>query len=126
MQPFICLTAVLLLRWLKDLPAVAKASLLAIFLAESALNTGALLALQERSLLIARQPDGKLLIYGKLGADTNYVTNYLYKLTENAVFLSDKLGDLAGPFSLIGAVIPIGLLIAALIWSSLSKTKEEQ
>ena len=39
-----------------------------------------------------------------------------HKLRMNAVFLSDRLGDLAGPFSLISAVIPIGLLVGTLIW----------
>ncbi len=70
--------------------------------------------------------DGIISVVGKLGLDPNYVKNYAYKLRENAEFLSDRLGDLTGPMSLIAAVIPISLLIGALIWSSSGRANGEQ
>ncbi len=125
-QPFICLTAVLLLRCLQDMPALAKGCLFGLFLMQSALNTGALIALQERQVPIVVQPNGHLSLTGKLGLDFNYVNNYIFKLRKDAVFMSDRLGDLTGPFSLMATVIPIGLLIGVLMWSSSSKKKGEE
>ncbi len=114
LQPFICLTAVLLLRWLQGAPKTVKVFLFGLFLIESALTTGALLALQGRQLPLALQGGSDFAVLGNLNADPTYVSNYKYKLREHAIFLSDRLGDLAGPFSLISAVIPIGLLIGTL------------
>ncbi len=122
LQPFICLTAVLLLRWLQDLPTLPKMCLFGLFLIESALNTGALIALQGRRVPIVLEPDGTFMIFGKLGLDPHYVNNYSYKLLKNAFFMSDRLGDLTGPFSLIATVVPIGMLIGALVWSSSGRT----
>lgn len=116
LAPFICLTAVLLLRWLREAPVTLKVVLIGLFLIESALSTGALLALQERHLPLAFRGES-VVISGKLNADVGYVQNYMYKLHQKAVFISDRLGDLIGPFSLILVVISIGLL-AALTWIS--------
>ena len=126
LQPFVCLTAVLLLRRLRDLAVLPKLFLCGIFLIESALTTGALITLQGRQVPLVLQPDGTLLVLEKIGLSVNYVSNYILKLRNNSVLLSDRLGDISGPFSLIAAVIPIGLFIAPLIWSLLSSPKAEE
>lgn len=124
--PFICLTAILLLRWLRDLPLYCKGLLTGVFLIESGLTTAALVALQERPVPLVLKVGGKVVADAKVGLNYIYVNNYALKLHENAVFLSDRLGDLTEPMSLIATVIAIGLLVLPLIWSSLGRTREEQ
>ena len=116
LQPFLCLTCVLLLRWLKQLPVALKLLLSTIFLIESALTTGALMALEARPVPLILGPEGKFLVLEKLGLNPIYVNNYLLKLGQKVVFLSDRLGDLAGPFSLIAATVALGLFVCLKNW----------
>jgi hypothetical protein len=96
------------------------------FLIESGLTTAALVALQERPVPLILRADGKIETIAMLGLNDVYVNNYVLKLRENAVFLSDRLGDLTEPMSLIATFIAIGLLVLPLIWSSLGRAKMEQ
>lgn len=123
LQPFVCLAAVLVLRWLKEVPTTGKLMLLGLFLIESALTTGALIALQERLVPIVREPDGTLSVEGKLGLNPIYVSNYIYKLFKNVVFVSDRLGDLATPGSLVMAVAAILLIFFGLYGAFSAKEK---
>lgn len=118
LQPFLCLAAVFSIRWLRDASDVLKFPLLGMFLVESALTTGAILALQGRQLPLALEGATRLVVMGKVHADQVYVANYIYKLRERAVFLSDRLGDLAEPLSIIAAVMAICLLVVPSIRSS--------
>lgn len=125
LQPFISLTAVLIFRRLKDLPTLAKVFLLALFLVESALTTEALIALQERTVPFVRHPDGTFSVERQPGLNLLYVSNYIYKVSQNAVFLSDRLGDLAVPSSLIMAVTAIFLLTLGLNLSAPTRKTDE-
>jgi len=118
LQPFICLAAVFVIRWLRDAPDLLKVPLLGIFLMESALTTGAILALQGRQLPLVLKGATRVSVLGTVHADHFYVANYIYKLRERAVFLSDRLGDLVEPLSMIAAAMAIGLLMGLAVRSS--------
>jgi hypothetical protein len=109
LQPYACLTVVWLFRTLGDLSKWIRAVLVAIFLIESALISGAIMHLQERTVPMIMQ-DGRMMLTSKRGRDEGYVNNYRLKLNKKAVFISDRLGDLTGPFALIAVVISMGLL----------------
>jgi hypothetical protein len=129
LQPYACLTVVWLFRMLGDLLKWFSGALIAVFLIESALISGAFMHLQELRvpLILSGQPveaertlpsllsgpaqDGHVMLTGKLGLNEVYVENYILKLNTKAVFMSDHLGDLTGPFALIAVVISMGLLI---------------
>jgi hypothetical protein len=61
------------------------------------------------------------MLTAKLGLDQTYVQNYVLKLNTKAVFMSDRLGDLTGPFALTAVVISMGLLIVGACWGSAPK-----
>jgi len=134
LQPYALLTAVLLFRMLGDLSKWCSGALVAVFLVESALISGAIMHLQARRvpMILSAQPveaertlpsfpsweassdpaqDGHVMLTAKLGLNETYVDNYILKLNTRAVFMSDRLGDLTGPFALIAVVISMGLLI---------------
>jgi hypothetical protein len=115
LQAFVCFAAVFLVSRLRRAPAAVRAFLFAGFLVESAVVTGARIALEERRVPIVIEPDGTFTVTGKLGFHPNYVRNHLYKLREDAVFLSDRLGDLAGPFAMTAAALAVALLAMALL-----------
>ena len=116
LQAFVCLVVVFLLRWLREEPPALQAFLLCVFLVESGLTTGALLALEGRRLPLRLGGASDIEPFAKVNADHVYVANYAHKLREHAVFISDRLGDLAQPFALIVMVMAVGLLIGAVIW----------
>jgi len=111
---YICLAAVLIARWRRHLSGLAAPLLAAVFVVESSLGSGALVALQERRVPMVLQPDGSMATHGKVGLDPVYLNNYAKKLREGAVFLSDRLGDLATPFSLVALTLSLAIGAAAL------------
>jgi hypothetical protein len=122
LAPYALLTAVLLFRMLGDLSKWFSGALVAVFLAESALITGAIMHLQERQvpMILSAQPveperTPQVMLTANLGLNKIYVDNYILKLNTKAVFMSDRLGDLTGPFALIAVVISMGLLIVVLV-----------
>ena len=145
LQPYALLTAVLLFRVLGDLSKWLSGALVAVFLVESALISGAIMHLQERQvpMILSAQPvepegtlpsfypypwksqDGHVMLTAKLGLDETYVHNYVLKLSTKAVFMSDRLGDLTGPFALIAVVISMGLLIFGACWGRRQRSDDQ-
>ncbi len=111
LQPFLLLSAVFLLRQLRDLRRIAFV-LTALFLLESAVITGAWISIQHRELPISVQ-DGRVIVTGKIHADGKYVRNFIYKIQVNAIYLSDSLGPLNFSFWLLTATMGVsaGVLI---------------
>jgi hypothetical protein len=65
--------------------------------------------LEERRVPIVVQ-DGRASVTAKLDVDPTHVNNYLLKLNTRAEFMSDRLGELSAPFSLMTVLLSLLLL----------------
>ncbi|MCP3980935.1 MAG: hypothetical protein GY716_16695, partial [bacterium] len=110
LQPYVCLAVVWIVRSVSCAPLVVRVSLATVFLFESVRTTKALVVLQQRRPPISLGPEGDLVIGGRIDCDMICVNNWIYKLTEGAVFLADRLGDLALPAAIVTLLPAIGLL----------------
>lgn len=111
LQPFISLSAVLIVKMLKDCRLAVRWVFLAVFLFESALISGALITLEQRMLPIRVDASGRMIVTGRVEAGYKYVNNYVYKLQQKAVFLSDNLRDLRFPFFCTASALAASLLL---------------
>lgn len=113
LQPYICL-AILFGVWaLKDSSSRLKTALIAVFTVESILGSGALVFLESRTASIAQQ-NGKLLVEGIVSLNKIYVSNYVYKVEMQAVFLSDTLQGNQLYFLILALGLSAGLAVLAL------------
>lgn len=90
LQPYVCLAILYAVCAIKDRSSGLKAAIIAVFVVESILVSGALILLESRPVPISMQ-NGKLLVDGIVSLNRIYVSNYVYKLEMQAVFLSDIL-----------------------------------
>jgi hypothetical protein len=110
LQPYAAIAAVLLFRHLRTSPNWTKGVLVAVFLVESALSTGTRVYLQARRVPLVLR-DRRPMATAKLDVDPIHVSNYMLKLETNTEFISDRLGELNAPFTMITTAISMALLL---------------
>ncbi len=94
LQPFVFLFIIFILKELKALPQAVTLPLLFLFIAESAINNWAMLALQTKTLPLSFDPEtDTLLVNGIIDASNPYVLSYELKLQQQILFLSDTFGE---------------------------------
>jgi hypothetical protein len=103
---YILLMPLLAVRQLRDAPRALLASLIVVFLVESAIVSGAFLALQTRQVPLLVTDTGFVALPGT-ALDALYIKNYYLKRASGLMFLSDYLGQARLMFSLLTTVLAI-------------------
>jgi hypothetical protein len=110
--PYVCLIWVFIVGQLKRYPRLALL-ISAVFIAESLVGTGALLFLEGRTVPIVVTAEGTLRATAPVHLNSIYVSNYLYKLQEGAIFLLDYLNLQKVIFRIVSLFV-----VAVLIYTS--------
>jgi hypothetical protein len=101
---YILLMPLLAVRQLRDAPRTLLVALTVVFLVESAIVSGAFLALQAREVPVRLTDTGFVGLPGT-ALDPLYIKNYFLKRASGLVFLSDYLGQARLMFSLLATVL---------------------
>lgn len=117
---YILLIAVLAVRHLRGAPRPVLVALGALFLIESAIGSGAFVALQSRPVPL-RLTDAGFVAEPGAAVDPLYIKNYALKLESGLVFLSDYFGPARFAFSLLATVLSLG----AFAWAALQTPKQK-
>lgn len=107
LQPYICLAILFAVRVVKDRSTSLKAALIGLLVVESLFVSGALIFLESRPVSIFLQ-NGKVLAEGIVSLNKIYISNYVYKLQMQAVFLSDLLQGAKSYFLVVALALAAG------------------